>query len=247
MNHIRAASELAGLQIQQSDARLHGMQILSDPITLIAVLVAAFAGFRLWRILGQPEEQKSQPRPQPDANLAPRAGDLELQAIESPPRVIWQGFAEQGSKLAEALQTIADKDETFDTAKFLATASASHETILNAFAGSDAAKLKPMLENSVFGIFNTEIERRKASGETASFKFVRLASAKIIEADLKGTEALITVAFTTDLVSALKSKTGAIISGDEKAVTRVAENWTFGSEITKLPRNWFLVETNDAA
>ena len=68
-----------------------------------------------------------------------------------------------------------------------------------------------------------------------------------MSAKLIGSEAEIGVSFTTELVSALKNASGHIISGDEKAISRVDETWTFGCDITKTPRLWRLLETHDAA
>lgn len=220
-----------------------GMNFFSDPITLVAMAIAAVAGFKLWQILGRREEIL----PQPAENLKPQPTDLELKAVEVTPRPVWQGFAEKGSLLATGLQSIAEKDKQFDAALFLDNARAAHETILNAFAAGDTKKLESLLSKSTFDVFAKEIERRKKMGETSIFKFVRHVKAVLNSAHIEGNDASIGVDFTSELVSAIKDLKGAVISGDEKSIARVSEHWIFGCNLSKTPPLWRLAETHDAA
>ena len=218
------------------------MNFLSDPITLTALVISALAGFKLWQILGRNEPARSQP----DGSLKPRPTDLELKAAELPPRVIWQGFAPEQSALALGLQSIADRNTEFDTARFMQNAKAAYETILNAFAAGETSKLEPLLSKSTLDVFVSEIQRRKQAGEISIFKFIRLITSELRKAEIIGTEAQLTVAFSAELVSAIKNATGAIISGNEKAIVQVKEVWTFASQLDQNPVGWHLSETHDA-
>ena len=219
------------------------MNFLSDPITLTALLISALAGFKLWQILGRNEP----PQPQRDDSLKPRPTDLELKAAELPPRVIWQGFATEQSAVALGLQSIADRDPEFDTARFMQNAKAAYEDILNAFAAGEISKLEPLLSKSTLDVFAQEIQRRKQAGESAIFKFVRLLAADLQSAQINNNEAQLIVAFSAELVSAIKSASGKVISGDEKAIVRAKEIWTFASPLSQTPLNWHLSETHDEA
>ena len=146
------------------------MDIFSDPVSLMAMALAAFAGFKLWRVLGRSDA----PPAERTGNLSPETTDLELKAVEVPPRMVWEGFAPKDSALANDLQGIAEKDAKFDTQNFMEQARSIHETILNAFAGGDLNKLQPLLSKSTYDLFAKEIERRKSASEIAVFKFVRL-------------------------------------------------------------------------
>ena len=222
--------------------QIPNMNIFSDPITLVALAISALAGFKLWQILGRSEP----PLPQPDNSLTPRPTDLELKAAELPPRVIWQGFAPDQSPLAVGLQSIADRDQEFDTARFMQNAKAAYEDILNAFAAGEINKLEPLLSKSTLDVFAQEIQRRKQTGEIAIFKFVRIVAADLQSAQINGNEAQLTVAFSAEVVSAIKNASGSVISGDEKAIVRVKETWTFASRLDQTPLNWHLSETHDA-
>lgn len=219
------------------------MSIFSDPITLGAMAIAAVVGFKLWQTLGRGET----PLPPGVEKIMPPSPTLELKAIEVVPRVIWQGFAGEGSKLAKDLQSIADQAQDFDTAKFLRDVGAIHETILNAFAAGDAKKLEPLLSRPTFEIFIKEIERRKQAGELAIFKFVRLTKSKIVATHVELKEAFITVEFNTEVVSAMRAGSGSLISGDEKKIARIDEHWTFASMLNAAHCEWRLTETNDIA
>jgi len=219
------------------------MSFFSDPISLAALVIAALAGFKLWQVLGRKDDVV----PERVDNLTPSGSDLELKAVEVPPRVVWEGIAPEDSSLAQGLQSIAALDAEFDTAKFIENARAAHESILSAFATGDIKKLETLLSKSAYDIFAKEIERRKQASELAIFKFIRGLNAQIMSASLQGKEALISVAFTSELVSAIKDAKGNVISGDEKAIARVNEQWIFGRDFGQAQTRWRLLETHDAA
>ena len=221
---------------------MEAMSIFNDPITLVALVIAAFAGFKLWQVLGHGGGVSIVHTD----NLVPQNTDLELKAVEQTPRVIWEGFAEKDSTTAKALQSIADKDAAFDTAQFIQQAQHVHEQVLNAFADGDLVKLGALLTPATYEVFAKEIANRKAQGQIVIFKFIRLVKSKLKYAELNGSEARLAVVFTTELVSALKDAKGFLISGDEKAISRVEERWTFSSDLSQSPRQWRLTETHDA-
>jgi len=218
------------------------MTFLADPISWAALAIAAVAGFKLWQVLGRSESGM----PLKTGRLTLLKANLEMKAVELAPRAIWHGFAVEGSALAQGLQAIADKDQQFDTTKFLVQARSAHEQILNAFAEGDIKSLSSLLAKSTLDIFTKEIERRKRDGEVSIFKFIRIVKSEISTAGLSGNNANITVAFSTELVSAIKDTVGKVISGDEKAIVRVEEHWTFGSDLGQPQRYWRLFETHEA-
>ena len=221
---------------------MEAMSIFNDPITLVALAIATFAGFKLWQVLGH-SGGASTDRTE---NLVPQNTDLELKAVEQTTRVIWDGFAEKESVLAKTLQSIADKDTAFDTAQFIHLAQHVHEQVVNAFADGDLVKLGALLTPPTYEVFATEIANRKAQGQIVIFKFIRLVKSNLKSAELIGSEARLAVVFTTEVVSALKDAKGLLISGDEKAISRVEERWTFNSDLSQSQRQWRLTETHDA-
>lgn len=217
------------------------MSIFFDPITLIALAVAAFAGFKLWQVLGRGGGIKFSPV----TNLVTQKSDLELKAVEVAPRIIWQGFAEKDSDLAKQLQLIADKDKEFDTAQFVKQAQQVHENVLDAFAQGDLTKLQKMLSKSAYDVFAAEIASRKDAGQTTVFKFIQLVKSEIKSAELKNNQAQIELGFTSEFVSAIKDAKGNVTSGNEKTIARNDERWTFGCDLERTPGQWRLTETHD--
>jgi predicted lipid-binding transport protein (Tim44 family) len=220
------------------------MTFLADPYVLGAALVAAVAGFKLWQMLGT--RPANDPRPVA-YDTKPMPGDLELKAREIPQRQIWQGVAEQGSDLARTLEEIGARDEKFEGKTFLDAAKATHERILEAFAKGDLEALKPLLGENTGPVFVAEIARRKAAGETAVFNIVGIKAAAIKAARVMGSRAEVDIAFTTEIVSALKDTAGNIISGDEKRIATVKELWSFGRNLADPADLWRLVETQEQA
>ncbi len=220
------------------------MAMLTDPLNLIFIAIAAFAGFRLWRILGHRTESKSAP-PQQEFNTQPKQTDLELKAIAAPPRNTWQGHAAEGSTLAKTLEDLADQDLQFDSNVFMERARLDHEKILNAFAAGDLEALKPLLTPETLSAFETEIARRKTTGETSLFKFVAIKESKIVDVRKKENLAQIDVAFTSSVFSALKSGLGKIIAGNEKRVAEIRELWSFERPLNVPSAIWRLAETHE--
>ena len=218
--------------------------IFSDPLNLIFLAIAAIAGFRLWQVLGK-RSGAERPLTMPEFKTAPLPTDLELSAAQSPQRNTWQGHATEGSELAKNLDLLAAGDLQFDSNQFLGCAKSTHEAVLNAFASGDIKALNPLLNSHTMVLFENEISRRKADGESAIFKFVAIKAALIKQVILEDSHAQIEVAFTSSVYSAIKNAAGAVISGDDKRATEIKELWTFERNIKSATDTWRLSETND--
>ena len=220
------------------------MTIFTDPLNLIFVAIAVFAGFRLWQVLGQRPSTK-RPAPIREFNTEPLPTDLELKAATPPPRNSWQGHATEGSALAKRIDELVARDQQFDSNHFLDWAKSAHEAILNGFATGDLEVLKTLLSSKTFAIFENEITRRKAMGEIASFKFVSIKRAAIKDVQMAGANVRVEVAFTSSVFSTIKNAKGAVISGDDKRMAEVNELWTFERNLNDAASTWRLSETHD--
>ena len=118
---------------------------------------------------------------------------------------------------------------------------------MDAFASANAAALKPLLNEPTFKIFEAEIKRRAETGEQPIFKFVSPESGKLLAARVNSNLASIEVAFTSQVVSAIKDKGGALLSGDEKRIVTMREVWTFERMLNAADLNWRLADTRDDA
>lgn len=166
------------------------------------------------------EDSTDEPRPDPVGRLAP-----------------------EGSALNAALKQVLAADRSFDPAEFVAGARGAYEWIVTAFAQGDRKTLKPLLGREVYDNFDAAITAREAAGHKAETQFVGIDKADIVEAELKGTTAQITVRFVSQLVNATRDKDGAVVDGDPSKVAEVVDVWTFAREVTARDPNWKLIAT----
>ncbi|MGO9543523.1 MAG: Tim44/TimA family putative adaptor protein [Rhodomicrobium sp.] len=142
------------------------------------------------------------------------------------------------------LREIASADPTFDIAAFLKGAKTAYETIVTAYANGDREALRNLLAPEVYDSFNAIIAERESRGEVTEFSFVGILSADVAEATLAGQIAHVTVRFVSELVTAVRDRSGNVVEGDLKAVRRVTDVWTFARDVRSPNPNWRLVATD---
>lgn len=174
-----------------------------------------------------------------------RGGAATAEAEDAAPRS-WGAIAPEGSPLAKGLTAIAEADPAFEPENFLEGARMAYEMIVTAFAEGDRKQLKTLLNASVYDGFAAAIAEREARGETVSSNFVGIDDATIVEADLRGGDARVTVKFRSSLISATRDSDGDIIDGDDKKVREVTDIWTFERSTRSRDPNWKLVATEAA-
>lgn len=241
-----------------------------DAITLISLIVAVVAIFKLRSVLGQrtgDEEQRIEKRHRvknregapsdDDENVVtlPRrereAEDLqpvpviEAKTGEVEARIKAAAGADQETE--RGLFAILKQDPGFDPEPFLKGAKAAYEMIVTAFADGNRKALKDLLNREVYDGFARAIADREQRGEMVEQQFVGINRTDIVDADLKDGVASVTVRFLSQLISATRGKAGAVISGDLGKIKDVTDIWTFSRDVsnarTRSQLNWRLVAT----
>lgn len=151
--------------------------------------------------------------------------------------------AKPGTPLNDGLRAIRTIDPSFDPAKFLEGAKMAYEMIVTAFADGDRKTLKNLLSKEVFEGFSAAISERESRGDKVQSSFVGVDKAAIIGAEMKGSDAHLTVRVVSQLISATVDKSGAIIDGDPETVAEVKDVWTFMRDTRSRDPNWKLVAT----
>src|SRR5262245_32272274 len=168
---------------------------------IFLAMVAVFLVARLYKVLGRRtgHERRRDPfssaanddqrrdttvLPIPDRVRPARAEDAGAPATAPMP----PAEAAAGS-LQAGIARIRSADPQFDPVTFLAGARTAFEWIIGAFAGGDAANLRPLLNDEVFDNFNRAIKARQQARETLQTTLVGITSADLIEADLQGRNA----------------------------------------------------------
>ncbi len=192
----------------------------------IAVLafIAAFVLFRLYSTLGKRTgAERPEPRPQPAQGELPRDDVSPAQKPTSTP----------GGPAGDGLMAIVRADPSFDIEQFVSGARGAYELIVGAFAKGDREALRQLLTPRVFESYVTAITAREAKGE-AGPELVRLKSGEIVDADLSGDNARVTVKFEAELAE------GA------HGVRDAREKWTFERDVRSPDPNWRLARVTAA-
>jgi predicted lipid-binding transport protein (Tim44 family) len=186
---------------------------------LVLAFIAGFVLFRLYTTLGRRTgaERPAEPRP------APAQGELPQ---ERPAQAPFAG-AQPAAPASEGLMAIVRADPSFDSEYFVSGSRAAYEMIVNAFAKGDRDALSSLLTPRVYDSYVSAIEAREKSGEPGP-ELVRLRTAEIIDADLQGDTARVTVRFEAELAE------GAV------GVRDAREKWTFERDIRSNDPNWRL-------
>ncbi len=134
------------------------------------------------------------------------------------------------NKLVEptgTLNEIREVDPEFSETSFLNTAVSVFETVLDAYARDDDEALKAFCSSAVVFDFKQEIDRRLGKGLCLQLLLVQVRDAVLVGASLDNGLADVTVAFEAELVRSVSSENGTVLEGDQQAIIRTRDLWTF--------------------
>jgi predicted lipid-binding transport protein (Tim44 family) len=171
------------------------------------------------------------PRRKSGADAAPDAY-AEIDAVAAP-----------DTDLNKGLRAIRDADPSFEPKGFVEGAKMAYEMIVMAYADGDRRTLKNLLSREVYDGFVAAIAEREQRSEKIQSSFVGINKADIVSAEMKGTEAHVTLRIVSELISATLDKAGAVIDGDPETVAEVKDVWTFARDTRSRDPNWKLVAT----
>ena len=240
-----------------------------DLITLISLVVAIVAIWKLRSVLGQRTsqdetriDQQARARQERERQAAanqkvvtlPRRGAEETAA--APAAADQAAIAQAEEKVRtfssdpaveQGLLAILRADSTFDPAHFMQGAKAAYEMIVNAFAEGNRKMLRDLLSKDVMDGFNAAITDRERRGEVIDQSFVGINKAELVAAELKNGIATLTVKFESHLISATRDRGGEVIAGDPQKISDVTDYWSFARDVASRNPNWKLVATESAA
>jgi len=215
---------------------------------LDVIIIAAFAAFlilRLRGVLGKRTGHQQRPGYDPFRQKKSEESGQD-KVVPLPDR---SGNAEAAANAAAAddespgLTKIKLADQSFEPEGFVNGAKIAFEMIISAFARGDTRSLRPLLSNDVYDDFAGAIKSREDAKESLETTLVGFSEAEIIEADLQGKTAFVTVKFVTEQVNVTRDATGNAVDGDESHVTAITDIWTFARNTRSRDPNWTLVAT----
>lgn len=163
------------------------------------------------------------------------ADDAEFEAVDR--------YAKPGSDLNAGLRAISAADPSFHPKEFLKGSQMAYEMIVTAFAEGDRKSLKNLLSREVYEGFVSAINERESRSETVKSSFVGIDTADIVQADMVGTDASVTVRIISQLISATYNQDDEVIDGDPESVAEVKDVWTFSRDTRSRDPNWKLIAT----
>jgi predicted lipid-binding transport protein (Tim44 family) len=152
-------------------------------------------------------------------------------------------MAAPGTDLNKGMRAIRDADPSFEPKGFVEGAKMAYEMIVMAYADGDRRTLKNLLSREVYDGFVSAISEREQKSEKIQSSFVGINKADIVSAEMKGSEAHVTLRIVSELISATLDKSGAVIDGDPETVAEVKDVWTFARDTRSKDPNWKLVAT----
>ena len=234
----------------------NGFQFLD--IILFAA-IAAFFVLRLRSVLGkrqghnEPHEhdpfRKSERSDDKIIQLPDRGkpddleGDAAMEESIPPEELLDREGKGEAPPLEAGLTQIKLADQDFEADSFVEGAAAAFEMIIAAFAAGDAKSLRPLLANDVYEDFAGAIKEREEAQEQLETTLVGIVEKDIIEAELQGRTAFVTVKFVSEQINITRDAAGEIVDGDPNHVARITDIWTFARNTRSRDPNWSLVAT----
>ena len=207
-------------------------------------MLAAFLVFRLRRVLGKRTGHQRR-RNNPFARNEDQ-GDTEARGdnvIALPDTTQAAAAPEDDSPLAVGLARIQAADRSFDTNSFIQGAQAAFEMVVDAFAMGDGKTLNMLLSEEVYENFASAIRSRELANHTQETTLVGIDSVDLLEAELDGGMAILTVKFVSEQIKATLDENEQVVDGDRAAVVLVTDIWTFSRDTRSSNPNWKLVAT----
>jgi len=212
---------------------------------LLAAVVAGIVLFRLYTVLGRRTggENTRQERYRGQTQTSPPGDNVVAIADRGAVRTA-VGSQKPADAAARGLLDIKMADRKFEADHFVEGARSAYEMIVTAFAAADRQALRPLLSEEVYAAFDGVIRGHEERGEKVDFTFVGFSDVKIVQAELKGRMAEVTLSFGAQYISIIAKQDGAIVEGDPKAVREVTDVWTFARDVTSRDPNWTLIATS---
>ena len=206
---------------------------------ILFAMVAVFLALRLRAVLGRRTgtEQRREPVVRPAEGPRDNVVALPERQRETPNGNASPAAVESG------LAAIRGADPSFDPESFLRGARQAFTMIVNAFASGDTATLRPLLSDEVYERFNEAIRTRVAAKETHETRVDTIKSADLVEANLNGRTAFVTIRFVSDQVNVTRAADGTVLDGDPDRVVEKTDFWTFARNTRSPDPNWQLVAT----
>lgn len=210
--------------------------------------VALFIILRYRSILGQKtgHDFTQKPVQTKEVPVADSLRDAEGAVLSLPMKkepAVKEGEAGLSPVVVSGISKIKSQDPQFTIAAFLSGARAAFEMAIDAANKKDKETLHLLLSKEVCEMFEADFAKQEKEGHTRHTTLVALKSSEIMEAEVKRTTASITVQFSSEQITILRDKDGAIIEGNPSDVDDVVDEWVLERDLKSRNPNWTIVAT----
>lgn len=209
---------------------------------LIEILILAFVAgiiiFKYVSILGQKTGfEKSKDQENPIDNKEKNEDYKDFSQLSPEENLIGPG-------LRKVYAQLCSLDRKFSLEHFLTGASRAFEMIVLAYAKGDLQNLKRFLSSEIYEDFRQAIDEREQNKETLETQIVSLEAPEITDMRIQGTQARITIRFTSEQRHLRRNNQGEIIEGNIKQSEQIIDVWTFEKDLKSQDSLWILVQTD---
>ncbi len=188
--------------------------------------------------MGQGQKDSARPAPLDDV-----MDDAMMPAYQKP--VLPKNVSIISADVEKSLEEVAKADAGFDLPAFATAVQDAFAIIVESFGSGDRDTLKNLLEPKVYAAFDGALSQREKDGHTMSTEIHAIRRVEIMDANLQGDKAYVTLRFIADETCVVKNSDGAILSGNPDRITEMNDIWVFAKPIKSRDPRWFLSETRD--
>lgn len=206
---------------------------------LVFGMVAAFLILRLRSVLGRrtghERDQRSENRPAETGNNRPQDDKV----VQLP------GIARGDDPKSQGIAAIQRVDPNFDPEGFGVGARTAFELILSAYGSGDRDTLRQLTDESVYQLLDSAMVDRESREETLESTLVRIRSTDIVDAEIRGSDALVTLKIVSEQINVTRDSEGHAIAGKTGAIDTITDIWTFRRDTQSKDPNWRLSEIQE--
>ena len=199
----------------------------------ILAFLAIFLGFRLKNLLGEKSGYEDETK-------------IEKKPLENNDKENKIISIHKNDREVKGIDLIKKVDNNFSEIDFKIGVNIAFNIIVKAFSDSDIDTLRKLLSYDLLNNFTKAITERTAKNEIHETKISSVDNIEIINVNLRGNIANITVVITSNQSSVIKNIDGSIIDGNSDIYETIKDKWSFEKDLSISDPIWKLVETDSA-
>ncbi|MES2289879.1 MAG: Tim44/TimA family putative adaptor protein [Pseudomonadota bacterium] len=210
---------------------------------VVLAMVAGFLALRLYSVLGK-RTGHEQPLPPVEERVA-QAPVTAIDGGRAAPVPARDSVFEPGA--ATGVRAIVAAEPSFDVGRFVEGAKAAYQMILEAYWRGEAGQLEGLTSDEVRRAFADSIAERQTAGHVLDNRLITIEKASILDAQIDGRDAQVTVRFEADIATVTRDSDGNVIAGSLSDAVPTTDVWTFARTLRSDDPNWILIDTDESA